>query len=598
MSFRIVLLRGRSRVVTERPGERLLLGRGTNADLRFDDTAVALEHAVLDRDTAEGEDGEARPGHWVITDRGSVTGTWVNGRKVDSLRLADGDLVEVGGASLRVRLPAAGSPDAPVVLEVRGPTEAVLEEATEPALPSAEGQAARAAQEAAERAVEPSVDHVAAYRLTQGWLAKPVVALGAIALTLAILLLLTATGRTTAFRPGEVSPAHASVIGDRGCAACHAPWQGAVDDRCIDCHESHPVHQASQVSSPPCGGCHTEHRRDLALTGVPDGRCVDCHGNLRVKDGFERRFHPRITDFGTDHPELAIPVETVDGEEGEVRRLRLSEPAAATADPGTVPFSHAEHLKPGLVTAEGRVSLTCSDCHTVSSPSPGAPGDGHTRPIEYEQHCQRCHLLNFEVAFADNAVPHLEPLLVRSYLVGEYSGDQRWRNLDVEERLRLVRDGRAPRGGQDAFEAAVRAEADLYQRTCDPCHVVTRTAGSLPVIAPAAIPGDWLPHARFPHPRHQLDLACEHCHAGAADSEQAADVLLPSITVCRECHGEGRREPSGELAVAAEGTLERVSSNCVDCHGYHQEEPSLAVAARQASRNRSPQRAEAEGGRS
>ena len=74
-------------------GDSLLVGRGTNADLRLDDPTVALEHARIERVGAG----------YRLTDLGSVTGTYLNGKLVQKDLLADGDTVDVGPYRLRVR---------------------------------------------------------------------------------------------------------------------------------------------------------------------------------------------------------------------------------------------------------------------------------------------------------------------------------------------------------------------------------------------------------------------------------------------------------------------------------------------------------------
>jgi pSer/pThr/pTyr-binding forkhead associated (FHA) protein len=50
-------------------GQRLRIGRGTDADLRFDDPGVSLAHAEIVQDAEV----------WRLVDLGSVTGTYLNG---------------------------------------------------------------------------------------------------------------------------------------------------------------------------------------------------------------------------------------------------------------------------------------------------------------------------------------------------------------------------------------------------------------------------------------------------------------------------------------------------------------------------------------
>src|SRR5207302_5638194 len=61
-------------------GNVLRIGRGTNVHLRSDSPAVALEHAAI----------EATDDSYVISDSGSVTGTYVNGRAIERAPLVKG----------------------------------------------------------------------------------------------------------------------------------------------------------------------------------------------------------------------------------------------------------------------------------------------------------------------------------------------------------------------------------------------------------------------------------------------------------------------------------------------------------------------------
>ena len=67
------------------------IGRSVGAELRFEDTTVSRRHAVLARDP----DGGVR----LLDDR-SLNGVQVNGIRVESQRLRDGDEIRVGRHSL------------------------------------------------------------------------------------------------------------------------------------------------------------------------------------------------------------------------------------------------------------------------------------------------------------------------------------------------------------------------------------------------------------------------------------------------------------------------------------------------------------------
>lgn len=75
------------RQVDLEPGSPLVLGRGAECGARFTDARLSRRHARL----------EFRDGAWFIRDLGSKNGTLLNGRRIDSARLAPGDWLSLGG---------------------------------------------------------------------------------------------------------------------------------------------------------------------------------------------------------------------------------------------------------------------------------------------------------------------------------------------------------------------------------------------------------------------------------------------------------------------------------------------------------------------
>jgi FHA domain-containing protein/zinc ribbon protein len=67
-------------------GEEIQIGRSPQADVFLDDVTVSRTHAVLRKDG---------PGY-VVEDRGSLNGTYVNRRRVEKATLEDGDEVQIG----------------------------------------------------------------------------------------------------------------------------------------------------------------------------------------------------------------------------------------------------------------------------------------------------------------------------------------------------------------------------------------------------------------------------------------------------------------------------------------------------------------------
>ncbi len=67
-------------------GERLTIGRRPDSDVFLDDVTVSRDHALLVR----------RGGEIHLDDLGSLNGTYVNRRRIDSHRLEDGDELQIG----------------------------------------------------------------------------------------------------------------------------------------------------------------------------------------------------------------------------------------------------------------------------------------------------------------------------------------------------------------------------------------------------------------------------------------------------------------------------------------------------------------------
>jgi pSer/pThr/pTyr-binding forkhead associated (FHA) protein len=76
------------------PGTRILLGRSRASDVRFLEPTVSRRHAALQRVR----------GGWLLVDRASTHGTWVNERRIDRAIVADGDRIGLGGARMVVRI--------------------------------------------------------------------------------------------------------------------------------------------------------------------------------------------------------------------------------------------------------------------------------------------------------------------------------------------------------------------------------------------------------------------------------------------------------------------------------------------------------------
>jgi FHA domain-containing protein/zinc ribbon protein len=74
-------------------GERISVGRRPDSDVFLDDVTVSRDHATLVRRGAD---------YW-LDDCGSLNGTYVNRRRVESQRLEDGDELQIGKYKLTYR---------------------------------------------------------------------------------------------------------------------------------------------------------------------------------------------------------------------------------------------------------------------------------------------------------------------------------------------------------------------------------------------------------------------------------------------------------------------------------------------------------------
>jgi hypothetical protein len=75
------------------PGDCLRLGRSRTCDVRFVEHSVSRDHAELRR----------TPGGWVLVDRTSSNGTFVNGVRVQRAHVGDGDEIRLGAAKVVFR---------------------------------------------------------------------------------------------------------------------------------------------------------------------------------------------------------------------------------------------------------------------------------------------------------------------------------------------------------------------------------------------------------------------------------------------------------------------------------------------------------------
>jgi serine/threonine protein kinase len=101
MAKQLVVVAGpdRGRVFPIRPGQALLVGRSKNTETRLTDPHVSRVHCHV----------EMMGDEVLVTDQGSVAGTYINGERVQKHGLKPGDVLRIGETQLRLQ--AEGSED-------------------------------------------------------------------------------------------------------------------------------------------------------------------------------------------------------------------------------------------------------------------------------------------------------------------------------------------------------------------------------------------------------------------------------------------------------------------------------------------------------
>jgi hypothetical protein len=203
-------------------------------------------------------------------------------------------------------------------------------------------------------------------------------------------------------------------------------------------------------------------------------------------------------------------------------------------------------------------------------------------PLRYVNQCAACHVLQFDPLIAVPA-PHSKPELVHAFIVQkltEYAAANP-AVLKTDPASALSYDDSAPRNflrplgestdqrnlprpGSRAQSAAewvqlrtAQAEKLLWSKNCNICHESTEGGGEgLPTSVKAIIPARWFPHAEFDHEKHRM-MSCVACHGRIPQSRLTADVNVPGIELCRDCHKQGGR------------TVSAAPGGCFECHSYH-----------------------------
>jgi hypothetical protein len=520
----------------------ITIGRGADQLIQIPDTRLGLAHALIEqRDGALSLRALAGPP------------IPVNGQPQQRVALVRGDVLSLADARLRVDDVRA---DGVVVLRLDVPADVAADVSL--------GTEARSLKEAGVRAAPAS------------W----ALCLSVLALTLLWPLMSALNTPLRAqlrdnrlvpsdalWQPGSLHTAHQSIGGD--CNACHgAAFDRVADRACATCHPGtqHHVPQDSparaRFASMRCADCHVEHARPSRLLELGGASCVACHANLRKFD--PQTSLQNVTDFDGGHPDFTLAM--LEPESDLVWRTRMI-PAGFRPKPeehSNLKFSHQVHMDAhGVKSPDGDQVLVCSDCHRADA------SGRNMLPIRMQQHCARCHSLQYDENDATTAVPHGSVKLMVTALEEHFSR-MFLRNSSAAAR---PSDRRRPGGEQAvmtqeeqrrALEWTTRqslqaAHELLEKRVCVECHTVDAAPGVTGFerwhVEPVKLASSWMPRAQFNHAAHRSST-CVTCHDRADTSRSSSDVLMPQIKQCQTCHGGSH-------------DVKRLASDCTMCHRLH-----------------------------
>lgn len=538
------------------------VGSGPDQTLQLIGSRIAARHARITLDGTQAR-VTCRRGRRVL----------VNGVHVRTAKLLSGDVVEIDGNRLTLAPPPAGFDFA---LEIT------------------------------RNAAAQSRDFAGAFRidLAQTWLSKRRAAWLLFALIAAFALLLPlgqlVWDSNPAQRPwspadaqwstGPLHPAHQLAIGD-DCGACHAePFERVRDAQCTACHDHTHDHVDAALATnlgfehTRCATCHREHNSPQRLVDSSVRTCTQCHGTpshdstptveLTRATGFSVESHPAFRAYLLRASQRNIGT-------GLVFDWHYAATSIADGrEASNLKFPHDVHLDPDKVkNGNDSAPLGCADCHAL------AADDEHFEPVTMERHCASCHDLKFDTTDPTRELPHAAPaeaiLAIEGHYLRKFGDPNLGAQTDPKRRVPdRAREGQ--RCVDSVFACAMRATRDealnqFTQRGCITCHRVDDAGGddiyNRFQVYPVRLVSDYLPAAHFNHVSHLTqkgatgDAACASCHA-AAKSSDSADLMIPDIDNCVQCHSADERNEARPVSVELA---------CIGCHAYHPDASLIAL---------------------
>lgn len=378
-----VIEKRKRRVVLDLASAKLDIGARSSCALTVKDPVVADRHCEVEFDAGQEV--------FTLRDRGSTTGTYLNGVRLEHRApLSSGDSIVLGTMRMGVSIET----------EDGGP--ALHLELQEKAFQFQRAEFVRKTgawiQGDRERWVESEVNFSRFQGLRVATWAAVLLAL------LAPLLLLSSKLREKAFQPGALSSVHAALfdgsaiaradhasIASAGCQSCHDPFDGVPISNCYACHEatlsSHPFQDLGELAADvpnSCMDCHVEHqggqpgtREQVALSGAWEGQFATIEAR---SGGLVPAESANLCE--KCHPDLEFDNSQID----PLRlKARQAHPARAPGRTVKVPydsFDHATHVG---------AAIDCKTCHLprIAAEAQGLDGRGF-EPMGFEG-CMGCH---------------------------------------------------------------------------------------------------------------------------------------------------------------------------------------------------------------
>jgi hypothetical protein len=582
---------------TEVPGDLLRIGRGVSNDLQLEDLSVSLNHATITGD---------EQGHYLIRDTTQTGATYVNRAPIKEQTLQHGDTIRIQHYLLTVsRDDSSGS----LVLTVQDEPRAKIEPslALMPKFQLAGGRWTKRSI-ASLLCLLVLLGSVLAFAVGQRSVFMP----GAMSMKHAkfsnqceachvsvkyVWNLVPNKACQGCHQPKILSPAHfhenVALTPTPPCASCHLEHKGqklladVQDRKCVQCHRDLQANNPQVPNLASVRSFMTDHPEFAITRSLPDGSGptrVRLDDKTLLKDESTLKLnHQRHLELDADYLATEFQVEK--------RRMKCAD--CHRMDDA------------GRTMLPIRYERDCQRCHSkeleFDSMMPGqrvTHGKQLTFVHEqldeiYAMSYMRVHPEETEMPSKTRWIPGRRLLALPQTTEARHLVD---RLVEAEKLLLSLKSRRCLKCHEtepvshvsqiEAVPDGVSGNASL-EGIGEAATVSQADISSMMIRKVTALyrehPGGWMPYSRFDHQAHaslpelevkgsqirnattsekKLENWCVACHEEAPRSLKTEDVLLPSISLCRQCH----MEPGGAQA------------SCKSCHDFHvPKSPMLAV---------------------